>query len=197
MISGQIQIPAWPKDDDILRRALAVCFPACRCERLSLPQRGEGRSAVPPQTSERWPTSLLKKSLCSSLWECVGVGRARQSELANERVRGTGKRACSIQANRRPPCAKKRTARGGLEAQRPMSCYQIMPGFNNNSGLFFKAHGRRTNSASILHGSLGEGQQFLWVQHLLTASFASGVVFTDSRGGRDSLAPKVQKYRML
>ncbi len=142
--------------------------------------------------------SLEKKLVQQPVRMCGGRESApeRTSKWTSERDR---KASLLKPANRRPPCAT-RTARRGPGAQCPMSCYQIMPELNNNSGLFFKAHGngaRRTNSASLLHGSLGDGQHFLRVQHLLTASFASGVVFTDSRGGRDSLAPKVQKYRML
>lgn len=141
----------------------------------------------------------FEKSLCSSLWECVGVGRARQSEQANERVRGTGKQACSSQRTDAHPVQREWRERDpGLSV--PCLVIRPCPGLTTTRGYFFKVHGnctRWTNSASPLYGSLGEGQQFLRVQHLLTASFASGVVFRDSRGGRDSLAPKVQKYKIV
>lgn len=58
----------------------------------------------------------------------------------------------------------------------------IMPELNNNSADCNRTG--RTKTASPLHASLVEGQQFAQVQHLLTSSLASGVVFTDSRGGR-------------
>lgn len=122
----------------------------------------------------------------------------RQSELANERVRD--RKASLLKPAIRRPHRETRMARGDGDPVLSVPHLVIMLGLNNNSGLFYKAgdnRTRRTNSASPLHGSLVEGQQFLRVQHLLTASLASGVVFTDSRGGRDSLAPKVQKYRML
>lgn len=184
LISSQIQITAWPKDDDIVRHFLPwVLVRASLCRSVE-----RGAQLCLPRCQRADLHLSRKKSLCSSLWECVGVGRARQSDLANERVRD--RKASLLKPAIRRPHWETWTARGDGDGD-PVLVIML----NNNSADCNRTG--RTNSASPLHGSLVEGQQFAQVQHLLTSSLASGVVFTDSRGGRDSLAPKVQKYRML
>ncbi len=79
--------------------SVSFCRSVERGAQLCLPRR------------QRADLHLSRKKACaagSSLWECVGVGRARQSELANERVRGTGKQACSSQQTDAHPVQRER-----------------------------------------------------------------------------------------